>query len=154
MFVSEGCRFFALVTSEKFGLFCFVIGYCWFYEWRQIFKLPGWSECSLLLLLYPMHWSSASSGKQRGILPMPHRDQRPQTFQHFFCFSSYTVPMLVGTSDQNMSLQVDTGSSGLHQHHVRAPHAQVHWAPTKSSKATGSNFNITCLSRNTFRPIV
>jgi hypothetical protein len=44
--------------------------------------------------------------------------------------SAYTVPIQVGTSGQNMSLQVDTGSSDLVSHSFQVPQHLVPNGPT------------------------
>jgi len=73
---------------------------------------------------------------------------------------AYTVPIQVGTGEQNMSLQVDTGSSDLwiastscSSDACSSTKGRLYDA-SRSSTATGSNFNISYLQGNVVGPIV
>ncbi|OJA21438.1 hypothetical protein AZE42_08123 [Rhizopogon vesiculosus] len=72
---------------------------------------------------------------------------------------AYTVPVLVGSAQQNLSLQVDTGSSDLWIASKSCSTASCsstneHLYDTSSSTPTGFNFNITYLSGSVTGPIV
>jgi len=73
---------------------------------------------------------------------------------------AYTIPIEVGTSGQNMSLQVDTGSSDLWIASTSCTDEACSetkgrlYDPTLSSKTTGIIFNISYLQGNVVGPIV